>query len=150
MKAKIKYLWTALLLMAALTFLSTSTWGQSTSRKDLKPIIGIWRAQMNGLPAVTLTISEEDGGLSGAALFYLMRQDKGSKAVSTSGAPQPLFDLQFDGKELAFQVRHRGTQPDSFMGDRVSFRLKLTGTNAGQLIRGDDDSNPIPIVKNYE
>jgi len=64
---------------------------------------------MNGLPAITLTISEESGGLSGAALFYLFVKRKGSKAVSQPGFLNRVR-LQFDGKELAFQVRHRGTK----------------------------------------
>jgi len=87
-----------LMLMTARPSIYFSTLGQSNPGKDLKPIIGIWRAQMNGLPAITLTISEESGGLSGAALFLSIRQEEGSKAVSQPGIPEPVFDLQFDGR----------------------------------------------------
>jgi hypothetical protein len=40
-------------------------------------VTGVWRAQMEGLPALTMTISDEGGELTGAILFYLIRRDDG-------------------------------------------------------------------------
>src|SRR5579885_1628733 len=35
-------------------------------------VTGVWRAQMDGLPALTMTITDESGTLAGAVLFYLI------------------------------------------------------------------------------
>ena len=68
-------------------------------------VIGIWRCQMEGLPAVTLTVTDEGGSLTGAVLFYLHRREPGQPVTATPGVPEPLFHPSFDGKTLTFQVK---------------------------------------------
>ena len=46
-------------------------------------VTGVWRAQMDGLPALTMTISDEGGELTGAILFYLIRRNDGQPARSS-------------------------------------------------------------------
>ncbi|HEX4758751.1 MAG TPA: hypothetical protein VH308_12240, partial [Terracidiphilus sp.] len=53
--------------------------------------VGVWRAEADGLPFVTLNISNESGNLSGAVLFYLHRRDQGKPVTSTPGIPEPIF-----------------------------------------------------------
>jgi len=114
-----------------------------TSRTDraanTSDIVGIWRCQMDGLPAVTLTVTNEGGNLAGAVLFYLHRRDAGQPVTATPGVPEPLFNPKFDGKTLTFQVSHRRAHPPESLNDGpVSFQLKLTGPGKGELVNEDE------------
>jgi len=53
---------------------------------DNSAIIGVWKGKMEGLPAVTLTIEEEDGKLTGAVLFTLFYATRSARL-----APHPAF-----------------------------------------------------------
>jgi hypothetical protein len=98
----------------------------------------VWRAAADGLPFVALNITNESGNLSGAVLFYLHRSDEGKPVTSTPGIPEPIFNPQFDGETLTFQVSHRRAHPPRTLADPpVSFRLKLTGINTGGMSTGD-------------
>jgi hypothetical protein len=109
--------------------------GVAKDAADPTPIVGVWRAQMDELPFITLTLTNENGSLSGAVLFYLHRRNEGQPVTSTPGIPEPLFNLRFDGETLTFQVSHRRAHPPGSLSDApVSFRLKLTGENKGGLI----------------
>src|SRR5262249_13920519 len=55
---------------------------------------GVWRAQMDGLPALVITISDEGGDLVGAILFYLIRRDEGQTPKATPGIPEPLLSMK--------------------------------------------------------
>ena len=99
-------------------------------------VTGVWRAQIDGLPALTMTITDEGGDLAGAILFYLIRRDEGQQPRSSPGIPEPLFGLKFDGKALDFRVSHRRAHAPATANDPpVSFRLKITGPNEGMLVR---------------
>jgi hypothetical protein len=54
-------------------------------------ILGIWRGELENLPAVTLNITDEAGPLQGAILFFLIRKDEGKPPTSSPGIPEPLF-----------------------------------------------------------
>jgi hypothetical protein len=100
--------------------------------------VGVWRAEADGLPFVTLNISNESGNLSGAVLFYLHRRDQGKPVTSTPGIPEPIFNPHFDGMTLTFQVSHRHAHPPRTLSDPpVNFRLKLTGTDTGGMSIGE-------------
>ena len=104
-------------------------------------VTGVWRAQMDGLPALTMTISDEGGELTGAILFYLIRRNDGQPARSSPGSPEPLFNLKFDGNELEFRVSHRRAHgPGTAHDPPVNFRLKITGPNEGMLVREKNES----------
>jgi hypothetical protein len=57
---------------------------QLTTLPDASSIVGVWRAEADGLPFVALNITNESGNLSGAVLFYFHRCGRGSRP------PQPL------------------------------------------------------------
>ena len=100
------------------------------------PVAGVWRAQMDSLPALTMTISDEGGDLAGALLFYLIRRDDGQPPRSSPGSPEPLFNLKFDGNALDFRVSHRRAHgPGTAHDPPVNFRLTITGPNEGMLVR---------------
>ena len=111
-------------------------------------VTGVWRAQMEGLPALVMTISDEGGDLAGAILFYLIRRDEGQPPRSTPGIPEPLFNLKFDGKALDFSVSHRRAHgPQTAHDPPVSFRLKVTGQDEGMLVREKDEAGGIRVLR---
>lgn len=95
---------------------------------------------MEGLPAVTLTVTDEGGSLTGAVLFYLHRRDPGQPVTATPGVPEPLFSPSFDGKTFTFQVSHRRAHPPGSLHDvPVSFELKLNGPDKAELVNEDEN-----------
>ena len=103
-------------------------------------IVGIWRGELDNLPAATLNITDEAGTLQGAMLFYLIRQDEGKPPTSSPGIPEPLFEPQFDGKILTFKLSHRHAHANTSASDPpVTFRLELTGPDQAKLVRIPQD-----------
>ena len=111
-------------------------------------VVGIWQGESDNLPAVTLNITDEAGPLQGAMLFYLIRRDEGKPPTSSPGIPEPLFNPQFDGKSLTFQVSHRHAHADTTSDPPVTFRLELTGPDEAKLIRVPQDGpSYLPMVR---
>ena len=101
---------------------------------DYMAITGVWRASIDGLPAIVMTISDEGDELTGAILFYMIRRDEGQPPRANPGHPEPLFNMKFDGQTLQFKVSHRRAPGERTAKDPpVSFRVKLTGPNEGML-----------------
>ena len=125
-------------LFATAFGMAQGTSPHQTTAHLVSRVTGVWRAEADGLPFVTLNISDENGGLSGAVLFYFHRRDPGKPITSTPGIPEPIFNPQFDGKTLTFQVSHRRAHPPRTLSDPpVSFRLRLISVNAGGMSTGD-------------
>jgi hypothetical protein len=107
-------------------------------------VIGVWRAQMDGLPWVTLTLTDEGGTLSGAILFYLHIREPGGRVTSTPGVPEPLLNPHFDGRVLTFKVSHRHAHPPGSLSSApVEFRLELPSDGHGSLV---NDTQPGPAA----
>jgi hypothetical protein len=121
---------------------------KGTDANHTAAIAGVWKAQMDGLPAIALTISDEGGSFSGAVLFYLHRREEGKPVTVTPGIPEPVFNLRFDGQTLTFQVSHRRAHPPSTLNDPpVSFRVKLTAPNRAILTNESDASPEFELVR---
>jgi hypothetical protein len=105
-------------------------------------VVGIWRGEWDHLPAATLNITDEAGPLQGAMLFYLIRREEGKPATSSPGVPEPLFNPQFDGKRLTFQLSHRHAHADTSSDPPVTFHLELTGPDEAKLARIPPDGSP--------
>lgn len=111
-------------------------------------VTGVWRGKIDGLPGITMVISDEGGNLTGAVLFYLIRRKNGQPPWSVPGDPEPMFHLTLNGDSLDFQVSHRRAHPPRTLHDPpVSFHLKLTGKDRGILIRGNDENSPFPVSR---
>lgn len=137
------------ILCALLAIFAAGTQSQSappqssTAAPSTAALTGVWKAQMDGLPAITLTLSDEGGGLSGAVLFYLHRRDEGKPVTATPGVPEPLLNLSFDGKTLTFQVSHRRAHPPQTLNDPpVGFQVKLLGANKAALMMNGGEPSP--------
>lgn len=114
--------------------------GVATTDKNVNAsITGIWRGELENLPAVTLNITDEAGPLQGAVLFYLIRRNEGKPPTSSPGVPEPMFDPHFDGKRLTFKVSHRHAHSDTKSDPPVTFQLDLTGPDEARLVRVPGD-----------
>ena len=108
-------------------------------------IEGVWRCQMEGLPAVTLTVTDEGGSLAGAVLFYLHRREPGQPVTATPGVPEPIFNLKYNGQMLTFQVSHRRAHPPGSLQDApVSFALKLDGPDKAEFVNENEHDPNAP------
>lgn len=111
-------------------------------------ITGIWRCQMEGLPAVTLTVTNEGGSLTGAVLFYLHRREPGQPVTATPGVPEPLLHPSFDGKTFTFQVSHRRAHPPKSLNDApVTFALRLSGPDKAELLNESENDPNAPVYE---
>ena len=136
------------LVGVALAMMATAGWaraGGADAGADAgaASIEGVWRCQMEGLPAITLTVTDEGGTLTGAVLFYLHKREPGQPVSATPGVPEPLFNPRFDGKTLRFQLSHRRAHPPGSLHDEpLNFQLKLDGPNTGQFVNeSEQDPN---------
>ncbi len=131
--------WTFVLLLAA-----AFSFGQSrnvlTPQPNLSRLAGVWRGQINGLPGITLVVTDEGGGLTGAVLFYFQeRKTVNDPWTATPGIPEPMLRVLFDGKDLTFQISHRRAHPPRSLSDPpVEFRLTLTGPNQAALVNENE------------
>ena len=140
----------AMLLITVPNYGQNDTGRQPPSSK-ITPLVGVWRAQMNNLPYVTLTITDESGSLSGAALFYLLtRSDANGPSTATPGDPEPLLNLKFDGKALVFQISHRRSHPPRTLSDPPSsFRLTLTGPDKAEVANENEGPGIVVVRSDY-
>ena len=126
----------SLVLITGIALSQPAPIGEKTAVPGVATLPGVWRAETDGSPAVTLVISDEDGSLHGAILFYFLKREAPDKHyTSIPGLPEPMFNLKFDGESLTFQVSHRRAHPPRTLSDPpVTMRLKLMSANAaGQM-----------------
>jgi hypothetical protein len=125
----------AILICVAMAMAATASWAQTSGSASATPVEGVWRCEMHGLPAVTLTVTNEGGSLNGAVLFYLHRTEPGKEETATPGVPEPLFSPKFDGERLTFQVSRRRAHPPGSLNDGpVDFALKLDGPDKAEFV----------------
>ena len=93
--------------------------GAALQTVDDKPIVGVWRAEINSLPAFNLVVTDEGGSITGAILFYLQKRvDVNHPFTATPGdLAEPIFNPKFDGKTFTFQVSHRRAHPPRTLND---------------------------------
>jgi hypothetical protein len=111
--------------------------------------VGVWSGQMEILPAVTLNITDEGGGLSGAVVFYLIKKSSvmSEPTTSTPGPPEPLFKPRVDGNTLVFEVSHRRAHPPGTLSDPPAhFRLKLLDHDKAELVNESEGSGPAIVL----
>ncbi len=99
---------------------------------------GVWRGEMDGLPAITLVVSDDGGSPTGAVLFYMhTRKTVNDPWTSTAGLPGAILNMSFDSNTLTFQVSHRLAHPPRTLNDPpVTMRLTLTGNDRASFNMG--------------
>jgi hypothetical protein len=103
---------------------------------------GVWRGQMNNLPALTLVLTAEGGAQSGAFLFYLLKRENENHSYSvTPSLPEPILHPSFGGRTLTFEVIHRRAHPPDTLSDPlVTFEFRLVGKDKVQLVYQSESS----------
>jgi hypothetical protein len=105
---------------------------------DTSAIVGQWTGSIEGLPALRLVVQENDGNLTGAVLFYLIRREPGAAPVASPGFPEPMIAPVLDGKTLIFKINHRYAHPPGSLNDPpVSFRVEVSGMDKAKLFSGE-------------
>jgi hypothetical protein len=120
-----------------------------TPQADPSRLTGVWRANMDGMPAVSMVVTDERGSLAGAVLFYLhMRKTVNDPYTSTPGLPEPLFALRAEGDTLYFDVSHQRAHPPATMHDPpVHFYLRLTGPNQAELVNESEHGPAVTMER---
>ena len=85
--------------------------------------VGVWQGQLEGLPGVTLTLSDDLGMLNGTIVFTLIKNGNIAGHVT-----HLLLRPRVDGNTLSFQVKREGDHPAI-----VDMTLELTNDNTGLL-----------------
>ncbi len=117
--------------------------------EEVSDFLGIWKGSIGPLPAVTLTLERDDGKLTGAILFYLIRRDEDGKQTASAGVPEPLIQPKFDGKVLTFKVSHKNAHPPRTLNDPpVEFKLELNGSKTALLTIFGQEAPPLKMTKN--
>jgi hypothetical protein len=127
----------------------------NSSVPSVPSIVGVWRAQADSLPFLTLTFTEEGGKLEGAVLFYLHKRERGGQVTSSPGIPEPLFDLRVEGKRASFAVSHRRAHPPASLSTPpVHFHMDLTDATHATLVNESEPNsgptepgNGLPLVR---
>ena len=121
---------------------------QANDEHERSRFMGVWRADVDGLPFVTLNLTDESGTLAGAVLFYLHRRNPGQPVTSSPGIPEPLINPRIDDDTLTFQVSHRRAHPPGSQSDRpVSFRLRLAGANRIFLVNASEGGPQVELTR---
>jgi len=77
---------------------------------------GVWQGELDGQPAVTLTLADDGGALGGTVVFNLVERPQGEAPHVVSIQPHVLLDPQVNGTTLSFQImrRNRSEAPMRF------------------------------------
>jgi hypothetical protein len=102
------------------------------------PVAGTWRGKMYDLPAITLTVKDDGGKLSGTIVFYFLHRNTEHdpwQVDMTHATPLALIDPEFDGKTLRFRVSHKEAHPPRTLNDPPSsFQMRLTRKGHAELL----------------
>ena len=98
-------------ILASLTIvamLSTATNAQTAAQSINKPFIhpmwtGVWQGNLDGVPAVILTLANDAGEANGTIVFHAIKNENGH-AYSFSTEPHTLIHPRVEGNTLSFQV----------------------------------------------
>ena len=102
--------------------------------RALSPFAGTWHRTANGLPAVTLTVQDQDGKLSGTVVFYLQVRDAEDRPWHVDGGDiVEILDAKVEGTRLQFEVRHHTYHGSSEYGPNVKMTVELAGTDVLKL-----------------
>jgi hypothetical protein len=106
------------------------------------PVAGTWQGKMEEVPAVVLTVKDDQGKLSGSITFYKIVDDgSGPRAEGKNTAA--LIHPVLDGKTLSFQVKNP-------QDEVTKFKMELTAENeanlrGGRMIRNGEASEAPPL-----
>jgi len=101
------------------------------------PFAGRWMGEIDGMPAVRLTVQEDQGKLSGSIVFYLIVKDENGPHVDGDYTAD-LLNVTANGKRMTFEVRHHVTHGSPEYGPNVKFSFEATAEREGTMRKIDD------------
>jgi hypothetical protein len=133
MKAKVF----VLALTAALFAAAAAAQSKTSESKASQDWIGVWQATLDGQPAATLTLADDNGTLGGTAVFNIVSRNDGQPRVLAS-QPHVILNLRIDGSTLRFQAK----RPD---GTVMNFSVVLEAGGTAS-IHCNDCGSTAPIA----
>jgi hypothetical protein len=117
-------------------------------------IAGKWEGKIDGLPWVTLQITQDHGNLAGTATFYIHdREHPGDPSKGILGKTEvDLVNARLSGNTLLFDVCNHdksGVTLNAASNELLSFRMTLTGKYEGLLkkVGEEDDIAPVKMIR---
>ena len=98
-----------ILACLAITAMLAATANAQTAAESIdKPFVhpvwtGVWQGNLDGVPAVILTLANDAGEANGTIVFHAIKNENGH-AYSFSTEPHTLIHPQVEGNTLSFQV----------------------------------------------
>ena len=109
------------------------------------PFAGRWMGEVEGLPGVRLTVQEDQAGISGSIIFYLIRKDdKGTRVDGDYTAD--LLNVTAEGRRMTFEVKHHVKHDSPEYGPNAKFEFNLTDENTGTL-RNMGDGPSVKMIR---
>jgi hypothetical protein len=102
---------------------------------------GIWRATLDGVPSITLTLADDSGELGGTVVFYTV--DGNTRRVASIEPHTLLHPALDDNNTLEFQIR----RPDATL---LSFTVVFTGHTKAQIVCLNCGDNPTATLTKDE
>jgi hypothetical protein len=136
MKPTFKILATLAFAVACLS--APAAHAQAASQSIDKPFIhpkwtGVWQANLDGVPAVTLTLANDAGEANGTIVFHAIKKENGH-AFAFSTEPHTLIRPFIQDNTLSFQVI-RGNGSHEVLNMSVEFHengnMSFTCSNCG-------------------
>jgi hypothetical protein len=91
--------------------------------------VGVWQGQLEGVPGVVLTLSDDLGTTGGTIVFTVLGPGSTKEHPNIVGHEvHAIMHPQVNGDTLSFQVRRPGSSTDV-----VEITFLLTGVSSGQL-----------------
>jgi hypothetical protein len=128
-------------ILASLTLaamLSATAIAQTAAQSIDKPFIhpkwmGVWQGNLDGVPAVMLTLADDAGEANGTIVFHAIKNENGH-AYSFSTESHTLIHPRVDGNTISFQVK-RGNGSSEILNMSVELskdgNVQFTCTNCG-------------------
>ena len=115
------------------------------------PIAGTWTAELHGKTAITLTVRDNGGKLSGIIVFYFLQLENGTWKVK-DGTAINLIDPRLEGKTFVFDVPHAKKHGSTEPADQEikTFRMQLTGKNQAVFKNAADDGSDLILKRKVD
>ena len=96
-------------------------------------VAGTWEGNQNGLPAVELTIHDNDGAITGSIAFYFQSRGTEGKWHLGEKYTVPLLSPKLEGHTLTFETIHHKCHDCTELGPNNKYRVDFVGGNEARL-----------------
>ena len=103
--------------------------------------VGVWQGELDGQPAVTLTLGRDSGDLQGTIVFDMLSREGGQPHVIGHDA-HVMIHMRVDGSGLVFDVIRRSDAKN------LHWTMRLTGEDKAVLKCSDCGGPPsVPLLR---